>query len=263
MDLQLKDRVIMVAASSKGLGLGIARAVAREGAMVSMASRTPAHIEAAAAGLATETGSTVQGFVFDAANADSIRRWTAATLERFGTVDGLVINAGGPPPGKFDQFDDAAWTRAFDLTFMSAVRLIRAVLPEMRKNSAGAILTVTSTSIKEPIDLLLLSNVFRSGVASLVKSLSRDLAPDGIRINNLVPGRINTDRVRSIDAVAAKNRGIPESQQRAEQESAIPVGRYGTPDEFGKAGAFLLSDAASYITGATLIVDGGKTRTVG
>ncbi len=262
MDLGLKDKVIMVAASSKGLGFGIAAAVAREGARVSLASRTAKDIEQAAATLNDQFGAEARGYTFDAKDAASIQRWCAATLHDFGTLDGLVVNAGGPPAGTFDELDDDAWTQAFHLTLLSAVRMIRAVLPTMKERGSGVILTVTSSSFKEPNDLLLLSNVFRSGVVSLVKTLSRDLAPHGIRINNLVPGRIDTDRVRSLDQIAAKRRGISATQQQSTQQQAIPLGRYGTIHEFGAAAAFLLSDAASYSTGSTMIVDGGKTRTV-
>ncbi len=262
MDLHLKDNVVMVAASSKGLGYGIAEAVAREGARVSMGSRTRADIEAAAATLADRYGTTCRGYTLDAADPTAILAWRDATLADFGTIDGLVVNAGGPPAGTFDRFDDAAWVDAFNLTLMSAVRMIRAVLPTFREKGAGAVITVTSTSFKEPNDMILLSNVMRSGVVSLVKSLSRELAPQGIRINNLVPGRMDTDRVRALDQIVASRRGIALEEQRAGQEAAIPMGRYGTPEEFGAAGAFLLSDAAAYITGATLLVDGGKTRTV-
>ena len=262
MDLDLKDKVIMVAASSKGRGYGLAEAVAQEGARVSLASRTEADIGRAASTLRDQFDADARGYTFDARDAEAIKRWCAATLDDFGTVDGLVVNAGGPPAGKFDQFDDDTWTNAFQLTLLSAVRMIRAVLPTMKRQQSGAILTVTSTSVKEPNDILLLSNVFRSGVVSLVKTLSRDLAPQGIRINNLIPGRIDTDRVRSLDQIGADRRGIAVSHQKADQEQAIPIGRYGSIQEFGAAGAFLLSDAARYITGTTLLVDGGKTRTV-
>ena len=262
MDLKLKDKVIMVAAASKGLGYGIAGAVAREGARVSIASRTPADISEAASSLQEQYGTEVRGYTFDASKAERIEEWVEATLADLGTIDGLVVNAGGPPAGTFDQFDDAAWTRAFELTLMSAVRLIRAVLPTLRQKQAGSILTITSTSFKEPIDLLLLSNVFRSGVVSLVKTLSRSLAPEGIRINNLVPGRIDTDRVRALDQIGAKKQGWTVEAQQSIQKSLIPMGRYGTIEEFGSAAAFLLSQEARYITGATLMVDGGKTKTV-
>jgi 3-oxoacyl-[acyl-carrier protein] reductase len=262
MDLGLKDKVIMVAAASKGLGYGIAQAVAQEGARVSIASRTEMDIMQAARRLQGETGTQVLGAVMDATNVDSILNWVQATQTHFGGVDGLVVNAGGPPAGGFDNFTDSDWQAAFELTLLSSVRMIRAVLPSMRGRGGGSILAITSSSIKEPIDILLLSNVMRSGVVSLVKSLSRQLAPEQIRVNNLVPGRIDTERVQALDKLGAQRMGSSPEAQKARQESLIPWGRYGTIAEFGRAGAFLLSDAASYITGETLIVDGGAMRTV-
>jgi 3-oxoacyl-[acyl-carrier protein] reductase len=262
MDLQLKDKVVMVAAASKGIGYGIATAVAREGARVSIASRSAENIEKAAKALRDQYAVDCRGYVMDASDAASIQSWTEATLDDFGEVQGLVVNAGGPPPGNFDAFDDAAWAQAWELTLMSAVRMIRSVLPRMREQGSGSILTVTSTSIREPLDNLLLSNVLRSGVVALVKSLSNELAGEGIRVNNVVPGRIDTDRVRTLDQLIADKKGIDVAEERNVQFADIPLGRYGTIDDMGSAGAFLLSEAARYITGVTLLVDGGKTRAV-
>ncbi|MGC3980360.1 MAG: SDR family oxidoreductase [Steroidobacteraceae bacterium] len=261
MDLGLNNKVFLVAASSKGLGYGIASALAKEGAQVSIASRTRSDIDAAAEQLRKDTGATVRSYVLDASDGNSITQWVADSLKDFGRIDGLVVNAGGPPPGTFDSFDDEAWQKAFNLTLMSAVRMIRGVLPELRKNKGGSILTVTSSSIKEPLENLILSNVLRSGVVSLVKTLSIELG-DNIRINNLVPGRFDTDRVRGMDKRNAEKSGQPLEVQITKQHQSIPLGRYGTAEEFGATAAFLLSDQASYITGATLVIDGGKTRTV-
>jgi 3-oxoacyl-[acyl-carrier protein] reductase len=262
MDLKLKGKVAMVAASSKGLGYGIAQALAQEGASISIGSRTQKDIETAAEQLRNETGVPVLASVLDSSKPESIRQWTDATLNEFGGVDKLVVNAGGPPAGKFEDFADEDWQAAFDLNLFSAVRMIRATLPLMRKRGGGSILTVTSMSVKEPIDVLILSNVMRSGVTSLVKSLSIQLAPDNIRLNNLMPGRINTDRVRSLDALNSEKQGIPIEQLKTANQAQIPLGRYGTIEEFGRTGAFLLSDAASYITGSSLAVDGGFLKTV-
>ncbi len=255
MDLKLKGKVAMVAASSKGLGYGIAQALAQEGASISIGSRTQEDIETAAEQLRNETGVPVLASVLDSSKPESILQWTDATLK-------LVVNAGGPPTGKFEDFADEDWQAAFDLNLFSAVRMIRATLPLMRKRGGGSILTVTSMSVKEPIDVLILSNVMRSGVTSLVKSLSIQLAPDNIRLNNLMPGRINTDRVRSLDALNSEKQGIPIEQLKTANQAQIPLGRYGTIEEFGRTGAFLLSDAASYITGSSLAVDGGVLKTV-
>lgn len=262
MDLNVKGKVYMVAAASKGLGYGIAEALAQDGATVCIASRTKADIEQAAQTLHEQTGSEVHASVFDARDKGSIDGWAAEIVEKYGRIDGLVVNAGGPPPGKFDNFDDEAWQAAFELTLMSSVRMIRSVLPTMRQQQSGSILTVTSSSVKEPIDVILLSNVMRSGVVSLVKSLSKDVSSDGIRVNNLVPGRMDTDRVASLDAGAAGRMNITQEEARAKSEAMIPLKRYGTIQEFGKMGAFLLSDAASYITGTTVTVDGGTMKTV-
>lgn len=262
MELGLKDKVIMVAAASKGLGFGIAQAVAQEGATVSIGSRTEADIMAAAKKLHAETGAETLGTVLDARDPASIVNWVERTAAKYGRIDGLVVNAGGPPAGLFDDFDDAAWQAAFELTLLSSVRMIRAVLPHLRAQAGGSILAITSSSVKEPIDMLLMSNVMRSGVTSLLKSLSRQLASEKIRVNNLIPGRIFTGRVQALDELRAEKNERSVTEERAWQERQIPWGRYGRIEEFGRAGAFLLSDAASYITGETLIVDGGAMKTV-
>jgi len=262
MDLNLDGKTVMVGAASAGLGYGIAHALAKEGAHLSIASRSIENSTQAANSIANETGAIIKAYAFDATDNDSIQNWTESTLQDFGSIDGLVVNSGGPKPGKFDTCSDQDWLDAYHLTLLSSVRMIRSVLPTMRSQGSGSIVTSTSMSVKEPIDILLLSNVFRSGVVSLVKSLADDLAAENIRINNLVPGRMDTERVQSVDKINAQNRGVSYEQQRADQQAMIPIGRYGSPNEYGKAAAFLLSDAASYITGSTMTVDGGKTRTV-
>ena len=262
MDLKLNGKVAMVAASSKGLGYGIAQALAQEGASISIGSRTEADIESAAEQLRKETGVSVLASVLDSSEPESIQQWANITLKEFGGVDKLLVNAGGPPTGKFEDFSDNDWQAAFELNLLSAVRMIRAALPSMRERGGGSILTVTSMSVKEPIDMLILSNVMRSGVTSLVKSLSVQLAPDNIRLNNLMPGRINTDRLRSLDGLSSEKQGVPLTQIQAANYAKIPLGRYGTIEEVGRTGAFLLSDAASYITGSSLAVDGGVLKTV-
>jgi 3-oxoacyl-[acyl-carrier protein] reductase len=262
MDLKLKDKVIMIAAASQGIGYGIAEAAAREGARLSLCSRSREKIEQAAGTLRDQFGIEARGYVCDAGDSEAVTDWSQSTLREFGGVYGLVVNAGGPPPGGFDSFDDADWDHAFNLTLMSAVRMIRGVLPTMRGQRHGSILTLTSSSVKEPIDNLLLSNVFRSGVVSLVKTLSNEVASDGIRVNNLVPGRIDTERVQTVDRMNAEKKGITVEEQQRQQWHTIPLGRYGSIQDMGNAAVFLLSDAAAYITGATLVVDGGKTRAV-
>ena len=262
MDLGLSNKVIMVAAGSKGLGYGIAEACAQDGAIVCVASRSQDNVDAAAAKLREAGAADVMGSTIDARSGDSIRAWTAAVLAKFGRIDGLVINAGGPPAGRFDDFDEDAWYNAFELTLMSAMRMMKAVLPTMRAQQSGAILTVTSLSVKEPIETILLSNVMRSGVVSLVKSVSKDVAGEGIRVNNLVPGTIFTDRITNLGSFRAEKLGVSAEAYHAKAQKGIPMGRYGQPDEFGRLGAFLLSDAASYTTGSTFMCDGGLSRTV-
>lgn len=263
MDLGLKDKVVMVAASSKGLGLGIARQAALEGAVVYMGSRNGKNLEEAANDIKKELPEAkIHYHALDVADSDSIQRWVKNCMAVLGRMDALVVNGGGPPAGTFDEIDDKTWLAGYENTLMSAVRLIREVLPVMRDNKSGSILTVTSSSVKEPIDNLLLSNVYRSGVTSLVKSLSIQEAQNGIRINNLVPGFFDTDRLRELDLRNSGEWRLSLENVRNINFEKIPMGRYGEPDEFGKAALFLLSEAASYVTGETFVIDGGKMRTV-
>lgn len=262
MDLGVNGKVFLLAGASKGLGYAIAEKLAQAGATLLLGSRDVQRTQASAAQLAERYGTRVVGAGLDMADAESIRAWVARGVEEFGEVNGVLVNAGGPPPGGFDAFTDDDWQSAFNLTLMSAVRLVRETLPHLRSAGGGAILMLTSSSVKEPIDFLLLSNVMRSGVSSLAKSLSRSLAADQIRVNNLIPGIIYTDRIKSLDANQAQMREVAVEQQRAANEALIPLGRYGEPEEFGRAGAFLLSDAASYITGSSLVVDGGTMKSL-
>jgi 3-oxoacyl-[acyl-carrier protein] reductase len=263
MDLGLKDKVVLVAASSKGLGFGIARQAAMEGAVVSMGSRNMKILNEAEAAIKEEFPETrILSHSLDVSDYESIQHWVKNSLSALGSVDALVVNGGGPPAGTFDEIDDQTWLSGYENTLMSAVRLIREVLPSMRSNKSGSILTVTSSSVKEPIDNLLLSNVYRSGVTSLVKSLSIQEAKNGIRINNLVPGFFDTDRLRELDLRNSGEWRLSLENVRKINFEKIPMGRYGDPEEFGKAAMFLLSEAASYVTGETFVIDGGKMRTV-
>ena len=262
MDLKIKNKVFLVAASSSGLGFGIAQELAQNGAITCIASRTKEDIEKAADKIRSENNSEIYASTFDASISSSITKWVNDVYKKYGRIDGLLVNAGGPPKGMFEELSDEDWLKGFELTLMSAVRLIREVLEPMKKSGGGSILTVTSTAVKEPIDVLLLSNVFRSGVTSLVKSLSKDLGKYNIRVNNLIPGRINTERLKGLDTIIAQKEGISLQEAQAATQAQIALGRYGTIEEFGKAGAFLLSDAASYITGSSLVIDGGLTKTI-
>jgi 3-oxoacyl-[acyl-carrier protein] reductase len=260
MNLGLTNKIAMVGGASKGLGYAVARALAAEGALFSIASRDESAITRAAAALERETGAQANAVAADLSRADGIERWHAATIEKFGGVDLLFANTGGPPAGTALSFDDTAWYAAFDLLLMSVVRTVRLVAPSMRARGGGAILVGTSSSVKEPVPILALSNVMRSGVTSLAKTLSVELAPDKIRVNTLMPGRIATDRLRHLDELNAKSSGLSLEDQQKRSAATIPLGRYGSPDDFGRVGAFLLSDAAAYVTGTSVQVDGGLIK---
>lgn len=252
----------MVAGASRGLGYAVARGLAAEGAIVSIGSRNADAVKAAAATIAGETGSRTLAHALDVKSAASIEAWFAATTATCGGVDLLFINAGGPPAGTALSFDDAAWQGAFELLVLSAVRMVRLAVPSMQQRGGGAIVVSTSSAVREPIPNLALSNVVRSSVAALSKTLANELAADNIRVNHLLPGRIDTDRVRELDTIRGKAEGTSADAVKATHSKIIPLGRYGTPAEFGNAAVFLFSDAARYITGASLQVDGGLIKSV-
>jgi 3-oxoacyl-[acyl-carrier protein] reductase len=260
MDLGLKDKVALVAASSKGLGYGIAKALAADGAKVSLCSRSADDVAAAAKAIANDYGTETLATACDVRAADDIQAWVDKTAAAWGAIDCLLVNAGGPPAKTLKEVSEDDFKAAFELTLLSSFRMIRMTLPHMA--NGGSILTVTSGSIKEPIPRLGLSTIMRAGVAGMVKTLADELAGDGIRLNNLIPGRIDTDRVAQLDAVTSEKTGLSMSEVQERAIANIPLGRYGTIDDFGAAGAFLLSPAASYITGATLRVDGGAMRSI-
>jgi len=263
MDLGLRGKVAMVAGASRGLGFAVARGLAVEGASVSIASRASQSIEAAAKNIAAETGSPALATAIDVRSADSLAAWHARTTEKFGGVDLLFVNAGGPPAGTALSFDDAAWQGAFELLVLSAVRMVRLAVPAMRARGGGAIVVSTSSAVKEPIPNLALSNIVRSSVSAMSKTLANELAADNIRVNHLMPGRIATDRIIELDTIRGKASGASADDVRASYSKTIPLGRYGEPAEFANAAVFLFSDAARYITGATLQVDGGLIKSVG
>jgi 3-oxoacyl-[acyl-carrier protein] reductase len=258
MDLGLKGKVAMVAGASRGLGYAVAEALAREGAKVSIASRDEQAIAAAAARI----GGDVLAVPVEVRSADAIRRWADETAQRFGGVDLLFTNSGGPPAGAAISFDDKAWQDAAELLLFSALRMVRAAVPLMQARGGGAILMSTSASVKEPISNLGLSTVLRASVSALAKTLAIELAPSKIRVNQIIPGRVDTDRVRQLDQITGTKQGITPQQAKEKSMAMIPMGRYGEIDEYGRVGAFLLSDAASYMTGATVQVDGGLIKSV-
>lgn len=250
----------MVAASSRGLGRAIATALAAEGARVMISARDEAALARTAGDIHEATGAEVDYYAADLTRVDDVRALVRRAAERFGGVDVLVSNAGGPPAGSFDTVSDEDWRGAFELNLMSVVRLVREALPHMRERGFGRIVNVASSSIKQPIEDLILSNTFRAGVAGLAKSLSFELAPEGILINTLGPGRISTERSASIDVAQAERVGVSVEEVRGGIESQIPLGRYGTPEEFARVAVFLASPANSYVTGQAFLVDGGMVR---
>jgi 3-oxoacyl-[acyl-carrier protein] reductase len=258
MDLGLTGKVAMVAGASRGLGYAVAEALAGEGAIVSISSRSESAIRAAASRIGGQTLATA----VDVKSAADIQRWADATLERFGGVDLLFANGGGPPAGPALSFDDAAWQDAANLLLFSTLRMIRAVVPSMTTRGGGAILVSTSSSVKEPIPNLGLSTVLRASVSALAKTLALELASAKIRVNQIIPGRLDTDRVRELDEINGKKQGISAADAKTRSITSIPMGRYGEPGEFGRVGAFLLSGAAGYMTGATVQVDGGLIKSV-
>jgi 3-oxoacyl-[acyl-carrier protein] reductase len=259
MDLRLKGKVAMIAGASRGLGFAVAQALAGEGAFVSIASRDESAICAAAQRLGHGQ---VLATSADVRSLDGIQRWARATEDRFGGVDLLFANSGGPPAGAALSFDDAAWQAAIDLLLFSTLRMVRAAVGSMEVRGGGAILMSTSASVKEPIPNLGLSTVIRASVSALAKTLALELAPSNIRVNQIIPGRIDTDRVRQLDEINGQKQGVSAEQAKARSLTSIPMQRYGRPEEFGRVAAFLLSDAASYMTGATVQVDGGLVRSV-
>lgn len=263
MDLGLRDKVAIVMAASKGLGRACAAALAAEGARVAIGARGAQALEKTAQEIQAASESRVLAVPTDVTRAEDLEAIVAATVREFGRIDILVNNAGGPPAGSFESFGDAQWQAAFELNLLSTVRLIRLVLPHMRKTGSGRIITIVSTSVKQPIDGLLLSNAIRSGVVGLAKTLSVELAPDNITVNNVCPGRFLTDRLRQIYHIHERvQRGTSEEAVLKEMAQGIPMGRIGKPEELGAFVAFLASQQAAYITGTTTQIDGGLVRSL-
>lgn len=263
MDLGLQGKVALVTAASKGLGRASALALAQEGARIAIASRHRERLEQAAQEIRQSSGQTVLAFPTDLQQSAEITSLVARTVEAFGGIDILVSNAGGPPAGTFETLSDEQWQAAFELTLLSAVRLIRAVLPSMKQRQGGRIIHIVSSSVKQPIAGLLLSNALRPGVIGLAKTLSVELAPYQITVNNVCPGRMLTDRLRQGASFRAKIlQGQTEEEAFQELARDIPLGRPGQPGELGALVAFLASQQAAYITGTTIQIDGGLIQSL-
>jgi 3-oxoacyl-[acyl-carrier protein] reductase len=261
MDLGLKDKVALVPASSSGLGRAVALAFAREGAKLAICSRQQDAIDAVAEE-ARAYGNDVLAIQADLTKKEDIDTVLKSTIDTYGGIDVLVLNAGGPPPGVFDNLSEEQWYGAFELTMMSAVRLIKGALPSMRHRGGGSVVSMSSSSIKQPIPNLLLSNAIRAGLQGALKTLSDEVANENIRINTVIPGRIRTPRIVQLDAANAERQGLSQEEVTQRSESAIPMGRYGEPEEFAEAVVFIASERASYMTGGVLQVDGGSVKSL-
>lgn len=259
MELGLKDKVAIVMAGSQGLGKAAALELAQEGANVAICARTEGPLRDTESEIKDTTNANVLAETADVTDAAQIDAFVSHVMETFGTVHILVNNAGGPPPGKFDQFDDDAWLAAFNLTFMSAIRTTRAVLPAMKANKWGRIVNIQSVSQKQPIPDLLLSNSIRMAGLGWAKSLATDLASVGILMNTVCPGFTRTHRVTGVLEAQAKSMNKTVDELIAQTGARVPVGRIGEPEELAALIAFLCSERASYITGTTIQVDGGST----
>jgi 3-oxoacyl-[acyl-carrier protein] reductase len=260
MDLGLKDAKVFVAASSSGLGRAAALQFSREGAQVVVNGRNVQRVEETALAIAQETGGKVIALPGDMTDGSTVRQLVDQAASDLGGLDVLVTNAGGPPSGSFDSTPLDAWEKAFHLSLMSSVHLIHAALPYLRRSTRAAILTVTSVSVKQPIDNLILSNSLRMGVIGLTKSLAKELGPEGIRVNSILPGWTRTGRVTELMQSRAQKQGITVDEAVARQAAGTPLGRMGEPDEFANVAVFLCSPAASYVTGVMVPVDGGSIQ---
>jgi 3-oxoacyl-[acyl-carrier protein] reductase len=257
MNLGLHGKCALVTAASSGLGFATVNALASEGVSVVLCSRDAAHAQAAAERARQETGARVLSYAADVSKDSDLQRLVGDAAAELDGLDILVCNAGGPPPGSFLNLSEKQWDTAYGLTLQSVVRSIRHALPHLRARGGGRILVIVSSSVKRPLPNLLLSNVFRPAVQGLCKSLSLELASENIQVNCLAPGRIETERVAALDQALAERQKSSFAEVRAKSIAGIPMGRLGVPEEFGRVAAFLCSEAAIYMTGSTVLVDGG------
>lgn len=260
MDLQLRDKRALVAGSSRGLGYAVGLGLRREGCRVAINSRDEMRANAAAARMSAESGGQVVGLAGDVADPEIPAKLIEAAVKALGGLDLLVTNAGGPPAGTFESFDEATWQKAVDLSFLSHVRLIRAALPHLRQSNAASVLTMTSYSTKQPMPNLVLSNSIRLATIGLTKTLALELGSEGIRFNSILPATIDTDRIRELAQFRADRNGTSLAEEQAKDAQRSVFGRVGKPEEFANVAVFLLSPAASYVTGVMMTVDGGQYK---
>jgi 3-oxoacyl-[acyl-carrier protein] reductase len=255
MDLGLTGKKFVVGGASKGLGRAVAEGLAKEGAQVLLLSRDEQALRKVAAGI----GSGASYAVIDIGAADAAEKVAAAVDEKLGGLDGVLVNAGGPPPGEVLALSDEQWAQSFQLLIGGPIRLLRLLVPKM--TNGGSVLFITSSSVRQPIPNLDSSNVLRPGVAAMAKTLARTLGP-GIRVNTIAPGRFNTDRILQLDKARADAQGITMDEQKEQMSKQIPLGRYGEPEELARLATFLLSPAASYISGVAIGVDGAMVTAI-
>lgn len=260
MDLGLKDKVAIVPASSRGLGKAVALGLALEGARVVICSRNENEINEAAKEISEQTKSDVLPIKADVSNQSDLEIIVNKTIDAFGTVHILINNAGGPPFGYFDDFDMQQWQKAIELNLFSTIKLTKLVTPFMKNQSWGRIINITSIAVKQPLDGLILSNTSRAGVIGFAKTISNELAKYNILVNNVCPGRIFTDRIKSLASSRASKDNKSFEDVIEDMQTDIPVGKIGTPEQFANMVVFLASEKASYITGNTIQIDGGLLK---
>jgi 3-oxoacyl-[acyl-carrier protein] reductase len=262
MDLGLKGKVALVAAASKGLGRAVAEELGAEGTKLAICSRDAEAIETVGREIAESTGAEVMARAADVSRAADIAAFVDTTLAIYGRVDILLTNSGGPPPGRFETLNLAAWQKAAELTLFAPVEFARLVLPGMKERRWGRILNVTSIAAKQPVENLMLSNSLRAAVTGWARTLANEVAASGVTVNNLLPGYTRTERIVELSEVIAKRDGITPAEAVARWEREIPLGRLAEPREFAALAAFVASERASYITGQSIAVDGGWIKSL-
>ncbi len=260
MDLGIRGRVAVVCGASAGMGKATALSLAREGARVAICSRSREALGRAAEEIRTATGGEVAAHPADVTDEKAIEAFLAEVFRRFGPPEILVNNTGGPPAGNFEETPEEAWDKAHRLTLQSAISFCRRVAPEMKKRRWGRIISITSLTVKQPSETLILSNAYRSALTAFSKTLAGELAPFGITVNCVCPGYTDTERLKELSASLARKRNIQEAEVRRDWEKSIPAGRLGRPEEVADLIAFLASERAGYITGTSILADGGLIR---
>ena len=262
MDLGIEGKVAFVAAASRGLGRALAEELANEGVRLVLCSRSAETLRSVGEQIAERSGVEVLTLAADVSKSEDVARAVQSGVEKFGRLDILVTNAGGPPPGKFENLTPEMWEQATRLTLTSVLELTRAVLPGMKKRGWGRILNITSIAVKQPVDNLMLSNSLRAAVTGFARTLANEVATDGITVNNILPGYTRTERVEELARAIAEREGVKIEEAFARWENEIPMRRLGEPREFAALAVFLVSERASYITGSSIAVDGGWIRSL-